>query len=88
VRGRKATDAWLRGGAGPMRDRRKRRTEDQERREMVERIQEAYDAMPHWHCTACHHEWDGWDRDTCDWCGEPGRDMKKRLKPEDRPADK
>ena len=29
--------------------------------------------MPYWHCTECHHEWEGSkDQSTCDWCGYPG----------------
>jgi hypothetical protein len=29
--------------------------------------------MPYWHCTECHHEWEGSKKDdTCDWCGYPG----------------
>jgi len=29
--------------------------------------------MPHYHCSTCHHEWDGTKdlkiNETCDWCG-------------------
>lgn len=29
--------------------------------------------MSHWHCTKCHHEWDGpKDKSTCNWCGADG----------------
>jgi len=29
----------------------------------------------HWHCTVCHHEWDGRDQSICDWCGSPGKQL-------------
>lgn len=35
--------------------------------------------MKHWHCTACHHEWDG-NTTNCDWCNNPGEVM------DDKPA--
>jgi len=29
--------------------------------------------MPYWHCTECHHEWEGSKKNsTCGWCGYPG----------------
>jgi len=29
--------------------------------------------MPYWHCTDCHHEWEGSKKqDACDWCGYLG----------------
>lgn len=29
--------------------------------------------MSYWHCTKCHHEWEGIkDDEECDWCGNPG----------------
>ena len=29
--------------------------------------------MPLWHCSSCHHEWEGsTESNTCDWCSEPG----------------
>lgn len=30
--------------------------------------------MTHWHCTACHHEWDG-PADHCDWCSHIGEQL-------------
>jgi hypothetical protein len=27
--------------------------------------------MIHWHCTECHHEWDG-AHQQCTWCHSPG----------------
>lgn len=33
--------------------------------------EQATDLM-HWHCTSCHHEWDG-RLDACDWCGAMGK---------------
>jgi len=29
--------------------------------------------MPYWHCTECHHEWEGSkDKSNCGWCGQTG----------------
>lgn len=28
--------------------------------------------MKHWHCLACHHEWDG-ENPKCDWCQADGK---------------
>ena len=29
--------------------------------------------MPHWHCTECHHEWEGSKKKKrCDWCNASG----------------
>jgi hypothetical protein len=36
--------------------------------------------MPLFHCTDCHHEWEGTDEDyKCEWCGEPGRILEEKT---------
>lgn len=40
--------------------------------------------MPLWHCSACHHEWEGpKHRSWCDWCESAGYVLKARTELEE-----
>ncbi len=44
--------------------------------------------MPHYHCSACHHEWDGIEEsrrnEKCDWCGAGDPIMLEKTTPLER----
>jgi rRNA maturation endonuclease Nob1 len=35
--------------------------------------------MPLWHCTGCHHEWEGSRISKCDWCGHDGYVLRTKT---------
>jgi len=36
--------------------------------------------MPYYHCSKCHHEWEGSQERVCDWCGAvAGRVLEEKT---------
>jgi hypothetical protein len=35
--------------------------------------------MPLLHCKKCHHEWEGKNDSTCDWCGAEGYILEEQT---------
>lgn len=43
--------------------------------------------MPYYHCSKCHHEYEGYDNQKCDWCGADNPKVLEEKTPLEKMCD-